>query len=346
MENRHHVTEPLLIHAHNPHPERIAPVREASLAQSRRLAALAGSVRGPIELCRGEALVSRGLVEAGCQAAASATGDDHELWLLPVLALRRQGAALWQTMKDIRAGTGASVCWFLLESTDAELLASLVYTEGLLAWSELVGDPTIALMVAHDGPPLAGLPSGSLRMRHSVRVPDASVADVMAWCRKRQPAIEAWLGMAVEQSALEVAVRAATASPWDGWGFSFFDEAQLARAAEPEHVMSVLSASAAMLRFEWRCGPVRLAHLERRSTMDEQAEVVALSRGDAPQRALDPEASVERSALAAEWREHPPELMLDQAAVMSWLEGRSAASSASDAFWYDARCLNKEVTRE
>ncbi|XOZ34890.1 hypothetical protein ACMDCT_06580 [Halomonadaceae bacterium KBTZ08] len=346
MENRHHVTEPLPVHAHNPHPERIAPVSEASLAQSRRLAALAGSVRGPVELCRGEALTARGLAEAACQAAERATDDDHELWLLPVLALLRQGHALWQTMRDIRAGSGASACWFLLESTDAELLASLVQAEGLLAWSELVGDPSIALIVAHDGPPLARGSGGSLRMRHSIRVPDASVADVMAWCRKRQPAIEAWLGMAVEQSALEVAVRAATTSPWDDWGFSFFDEAQLARAAEPEHVMSVLSASAAMLRFEWRCGPVRLAHLERRSTMDQQAEVVALARGETPQQVLDPEASMEHSALEGEWREGPSELVLDQAAVMSWLEGRSPASSASDAFWYDARCLNKEVTRE
>ena len=346
MEDWHSATEPLLINTPNAYPERIAPVGEAALAQSRRLAALAGSVRGPIELCRGGALAARGLAESACQVATKATGETHELWLMPVLALIRNGKAVCRTMREIRASSGAGVCWFLLESTGPELLASVVQAEGLLAWSELIGDPSIALMAAHDGPPEARVPAGAPRMRHSLRVPASSVADVLAWCRQRQPAMEAWLGMPVEQAALEVAVRSAAVSLEEYRVSGSLDDGLLAQEADPGYVLSVLSAAAAMVRFERACGPVRLAHLNRRQAMDEQAELVSLARGDAPGRALDHEASVERAALDVEWHETPPELTLDQAAVVSWLEGVGAASSASDAFWYDARCLNKEVTRE
>ena len=346
MEDWHNATEPLLINTPNVYPERIAPVGEAALAQSRRLAALAGSVRGPIELCRGGALAARGLAESARQVAAKATGQAHELWLVPALALIRNGEAVGRTMREIRAGTDAGLCWFLLESTGPELLASVVQSEGLLAWSELIGDPSIALMAAHAGPPEARVPAGSPRMRHSLRVPASSTADVLAWCRQRQPAMEAWLGMPVEQPALEVAVRSAAISQEEYGMFGALEERVLSQEADPDYVLSVLSAAAAMVRFEWTCGPVRLAHLNRRQAMDEQAELVSLARGDAPDSALDHDASVERAALDVEWHETPPELTLDQAAVVSWLEGEGTASSASDAFWYDARCLNKEVTRE
>ena len=346
MEDWHSATEPLLINTPNAYPERIAPVGEAALAQSRRLAALASSVRGPIELCRGDALASRGLAESARQVAEKATGDAHELWLVPVMALIRNGEAICRSMREIRANTGADVCWFLLESTGPELLASVVQAEGLLSWSELIGDPSIALMAAHDGPPESRVPACSPRMRHSLRVPASSVADVLAWCRQRQPGMEAWLGMPVEQSALEVAVRASSTVPGKYGMAATIDEALLAQEADPGYVLSALSAAAAMVRFEWACGPVRLEHLTRRHAMDEQAELVGLARGDTPVNALDHDASVERAALEVEWYERPPELVLDQAAVVSWLEGAGAASSASDAFWYDARCLNKEVTRE
>ncbi|PAU78680.1 hypothetical protein CK501_13410 [Halovibrio salipaludis] len=346
MEDWHNATEPHLIKTPNAYPERIAPVGEAALAQSRRLAALAGSVRGPIELCRGGALAARGLAEQARLVAETATGHAHELWLVPVLALIRNGDAVCRTMRAIRADTDAAVCWFLLESTGAELLASVVQAEGLMAWSELIGDPSIALMVAHDGPPESRVPAGAPRMRHSLRVPASCAADVLAWCRQRQPAMEAWLGMPVEQSALEVAVNSAATSQGEYRTFGSMEEGLLGQEADPGHVLSVLSAAAAMVRFEWACGPVRLQHLTRRQAMDEQAELVSLARGDTPGYVLDHDASVERAALDVEWHEKPPELVLDQAAVVSWLEGTGAASSAQDAFWYDARCLNKEVTRE
>jgi len=346
MEDWHNATEPLLINTPNAYPERIAPVGEAALAQSRRLAALAGSVRGPIELCRGGALASRGLAEHAREVAEKATGYEHELWVVPVLALIRNGEAVCRTMGEIRAATDAGVCWFLLESTGAELLASVVQAEGLLAWSELIGDPSIALMVAHDGPPESRVPAGTPRMRHSLRVPAPSAVDVLAWCRQRQPAMEAWLGMQVEQSAMEVAVSSTATSQGEHRTFGSMEEGLLSQEADPGHVLSVLSAAAAMVRFEWACGPVRLAHLTRRQAMDEQAELVSLARGDTPGKALNHDASVERAALDVEWHETPPELILDQAAVVSWLECAGAASSAQDAFWYDARCLNKEVTRE
>ncbi|MEQ6884381.1 hypothetical protein [Salicola sp. Rm-C-2C1-2] len=346
MEHWHEATDPLPIQTCNAHPERMAPVGETALAQARRLAALAGAVRGPIELCRGGLLASRGLAEAACQVAETATGTAHELWLVPVSVLVRDGEAVYQTLRTIRASSEADVCWFLLEATGPGLLASLVQAEGVLGWSELIGDPSIALMVAHDGPPQARTPAGTPRMRHSLRVPVASVADVLAWCRQRQPAIEAWLGMPVEQSALEVAVRSATTSPKQPEITDLLDEMKWDEAVEPENVLSVLSSAAAMVRFEWACGPIRLAHLNHRCAMDEQAELVSLARADAPQNALDQEASVERAALDVEWHEAPPELLLDQAAVVSWLDDARVASSASDAFWYHARCLNNEVTRE
>lgn len=346
MEDWHSATEPHLLHPAEPQPERIAPVGEAALAQARRLAALAGAVRGPIELCGGGALSARGLAEAAHQVAARATGDDHELWLVPGLALARNDRSICRAMCDIRANTGAGVCWFLLESIGPELLASFVQKEGLLEWSELIGDPSIALMVAHDGPPESRVSAGIPRMRHSLRVPRASVADVLAWCRHRQPAIEARLGMPVEQGALEAAVGAATLSPGEWPDFGPLDDPLLAREADLERALSVLSSAASMVYFEWVHGPVRLAHLNRRGVMDEQAELVAVARGGNPLEVLDQGGALERAALEVEWYEHPPELALDQAAVLSWLEGVEAASPASDAFWYDARCLNKEVTRE
>lgn len=346
MENWHNTTQPHLFHPANPDPERIAPVGETALAQSRRLAALAGSVRGPIELCRGGALSTRGLVEAAHQVAARATGEEHELWLIPALALVRDDRSICGAMRDIRASTRAGICWFLLESIGPELLASLVRREGLLEWSELIGDPSIVLMVAHDGPPESRVPASVPRMRHSLRVPATSVADVLAWCRHRQPAIEAWLGMPVEQAAMEAAVGAAIEAPGEWPAFGALDDPLLAREADPERALSVLGAAASMVRFEWAQGLVRLVHLNRRDVMDDQAELVTMARGGSPRYVLDQAGALERAALQVEWCEHPPELVLDQAAVLSWVDDVGAASSASDAFWYDARCLNKEVTRE
>lgn len=346
MEDWHNATEPHLLHSGNTYPERIAPVGETALAQSRRLAALAGSVRGPIELCRGGALSARGLAEAAHQVAEKATEQAHELWLIPALALVRNERSICEAMRDIRAGTSTDTCWFLLESIGPELLASLVRREGLLEWSELIGDPSIVLMVSHGGPPESRVPASVPRMRHSLRVPGASVADVLAWCRHRQPAIEAWLGMPVEPAALEAAIGAATEAPEEWPAFGPLDDPLLAREADPERALSVLGAAASMVRFEWAQGPVRLAHLHKREVMDDQAELVTLARGGRSRHVLDQDGSLERAALEVEWYEHPPELILDQAAVLSWVEGVGAASSGSDAFWYDARCLNKEVTRE
>ena len=346
MEDWHNATEPLLINTPDPYPERVAPVGEAALAQSRRLAALAGSVRGPIELCRGGTLATRGLAEAAHQVAEKATDQAHELWLIPVLGLVRHGHSICRVMRDARAGSRSGICWFLLEGVGPELLASLVRREGMLEWSELIGDPSIALMVGHDGPPESRVPASVPRMRHSLRVPEISVADTLAWCRCRQPAIEGWLGMPVEHAALEAAVGAATepAAAWPTCGP--LEEPFLARSADPERALSVLSAAASMVRFEWAHGPVRLVHLNWREFMDDQAELVTMARGGSPSQVLGQSGALERAALEVEWYEHPPELILDQAAVLSWLESVEAASSASDAFWYDARCLNKEVTRE
>lgn len=346
MENWYNATEPHRLHHAKPHPERIAPVGEAALAQSRRLAALAGSVRGPIELCRGGVLSARGLAEAASQVAGKATGEAHELWLIPGLALLRDERSVCSAMRAIRANTHASTCWFLLESIGPELLASIVRKEGLIEWSELIGDPSIALMVAHDGPSEARVPASVPRMRHSLRVPGVSVADVLAWCRHRQPAIEARLGMPVEQAAMEAAVSAATEASEQWPAFGPLDEAMLARAADPERALSVLSAAASMVRQEWAQGPVRLAHLSQRRVMDDQAELVSMARGESPRPMLAENEAVERAALEVDWHEHPQELVLDQAAVVSWVHHVEAASSAPDAFWYDARCLNQEVTRE
>ncbi len=346
MEDWHNATEPHRLYPGSPYPERIAPVGETALAQSRRLAALAGSVRGPIELCRGGALSARGLAEAAQQVAERATGQAHELWLIPALPLLRDGRSICGVMRDIRASSHSGVCWFLLEAVGPELLASLVRREGLLEWSELIGDPSIALMVAHDGPPESRVPACVPRMRHSLRVPWVSVADTLAWCRYRQPAIEARLGMPVEQEALEMAVGASTECPGDWPAFGPLQDSMLASPADPERALSVLGAAASMVRFEWAHGPVRLVHLNQRDLMDDQAELIAMARGDNPMQALGQNGALERAALEVDWYEHPPKLILDQAAVLSWLEGVEAASSSLDAFWYDARCLNKEVTRE
>lgn len=346
MEDWHHATEPHILHPQRPVPERIAPVAEASLAQARRLAALADSVRGPIELCRGSTPQARGLVEAALEASERATGQSHELWLVPSLALVRNGDPVAEAIRRVREQSTHDVTWILLESTSPDLLASIVQKEGLLDWSGALCDPALVLMIAHGGPPEATYPLGALGMRHSLRVPASSVADVLGWCRHRQPGIENRLGMAVDQGAIEAAVRAAV-EPAPAWtSVGPLDDRVLSQPADLERALSVLKSAAAMVRLEWYCGPVRLAHLNGLETMDQRSELVGLARGGTPEPALDESRSLERAALEIEWHENPPELVLDQAAVLSWLEAQGGASSASDGFWYDARCLNKEVTRE
>ena len=95
-------------------------------------------------------------------------------------------------------------------------------------------------------------------------------------------------------------------------------------------------------------GPIRFATLKSRERIDEQAELLTLARGDATAHNLiDEEAALEKVATEVDWLEQARESMpvLNQSAVMRWLESSDSVSSSANGFWYDARCVSV-ATRE
>lgn len=327
------------------------PASEEGMGQARRLASLAASSPSPLlQMLTRSRIQAAGIVAYAASAYTDCFGQSVAVWRVPVASITRQGMRVSDAMWQASAGSGETLNWFFLDGTSPELLAAVIEREGIRPWAELTADPSMALVIAH--PPDGENSRVTARLCAQLDLfwsvfsqPRVAGIDVLRYCQKHQPRLEAIIGMPIETGALRLAV--ATSTGRDP-GVVAEHDAWLEDEADYERSEALLRSAGAMVQSELALGPVRLSALEARERMDEQLELLGLARGDASAGALmSEEASLEKVATEVEWLEQVREgtPVLDKAAVLRWLENRDSPSSSSVGFWYDAPCASV-VTRE
>ena len=327
------------------------PASQAGFAQARHLTALAAYGFPPLLQLPARSLVqARGLVSCAVSVYADCFGHPVAPWRVQVASLFRSGKGVSATLRKRIEQSPHPVNWFFLDNVTPDLLAAIVDYEGVLAWAELASEPSVVLIMAH--PPSGGSSSQSDwlsaqlgRTCATVSMPAATGADVLRYCRNIQPMLETAIGMSVETAALQLAVMASGRHGLDSVTHS---GDWLERGADYDRAQAILRASAARVRLEMSLGPARLAALEAREKMDEQAELLGFARGDVTGvRLFQEDESLEKAAAEVDWLEDTRERVpvLDQAAVLRWLDDPDSVSSSASGFWYDAPCLSV-VTKE
>mgnify|MGYP006283282195 CR=1 FL=1 len=327
------------------------PASDEGVAQARRIAALATSEASPLlQMPTRSPVQARGLVTCAASVYSGCSGQSVAVWYVPVASLSRNGLQVHQALKETSRSSEEACNWFFLDSVHPEFLDAVIEREGVRPWAELIAAPGTTLVLSH---PPDGADSGTAarlcaRLGLSWSVlwqPRVSGADVLRYCQDKQPCLEAAIGMTVETAALRLAVAASAGQEPSA---ALEDGRWLDAAADYDRAESILRAAGALVRSEWMLGPIRLATLKSRERIDEQAELLTLARGDATAgNLIDDEAALEKVATEVDWLEKARESMpvLNQAAVMRWLESSDSVSSSANGFWYDARCVSV-ATRE
>ena len=327
------------------------PASEEGMAQSRRIAALAASQTPQLlQMPVRSTLQAKGLVSCAASVYRACSGEAVAAWHVPVARLSRQGIRVHRALEEAILSTDRTHNWFFLDGVHPELLEAVIQRDGIRPWAELMANSSTTLVVVHpdDGGDChsAGRLCARLGVSWSVLwQPSVSGADVLQYCQDNQPRLEAAIDMAVETAALRLAV---AASGGRDPSFVLEEGRWLEMPADYDRAESILRAAGALVQSEWTLGPVRLATLRARERMDEQAELLTLARGDVTAESLvTEESAVEHAAAEVDWLEQTGSggPVLDQAAVMRWLQSTDSVSSSANGFWYDARCVSV-ATRE